>query len=224
MNKHIFPLTALTAMALVLPGCTSTYRAQAVSISERLCNVDSLRTERDQNIREARGLADMGLSLIDLNDVGAVGVDAFGERSERQGEIRVENAPFGPGSEITRLVRAFEIDLDASYQFASSSCQAYSMCMQMNASIEGRCENSRQAWQDAQVRFSETSSTLGEIRSAISVIHVENQRRVVTVAPTHPPIHRPHNPHRPHHHHPHSHEDESCRQTLAQVLTADPCK
>jgi hypothetical protein len=212
MKKRFLSVTALTAMALVLPGCSTTYRAQAVSIAERICNVDSLRAQRDDDIRTARGLADFGLGLLGVDDFGAVGVSAFGEREDINGNIEVSEAPYGPGTEITRLVRAFETDLDASYRFASSSCQTYSLCMQMNQSDETECNQTRIAWQDAQTRFTDTSARLGEIRETIATLHVENQG-----------LEDDDDGNGAHHHHPHSHDPKPRKtcETLAEVLTSD---
>ena len=197
MNPRL-AINVVALSALALSGCTTSYRAQSTSIAERICSIDSLRTQRDLYVDEARGLADLSLGIIDLDDGGLLSTDAFGESSSREGRVSVTEAPYGDGTQITRLLRTFELDLDASYRFATTSCQAYAMCMQMNASIEQRCDNTRRDWDDAQARFAETSLTLGEIRESIARAHVERQGGIIVI--DRPPTYR-------HHHHSHSHRN-----------------
>ena len=169
-------LACLAVSAITLSGCTTSQRAQSISTSERLCSIDSLRAQRDDQIRSARGLSDMAVGLVNESDLGLLGIDIYGERTLQSGETVVTEPPFGPGTEITRLIRTFETDLDASYRFASSSCQAYAMCMQGNRYDESRCSGTRESWVAAQTNFAETSADLAEIREAIATLHIENQR------------------------------------------------
>jgi len=212
MLKPIYTVSVLTTVALALSGCASTDEAQAVSISERLCSIDSLRAERNESVRSAYGLANLTYDFFDPD----------GEETERDGDVIVENAPFGDGSEITRLIRAYELDLDAAYRFASTSCQAYTMCMQMNANTESNCNMSLDNWQNAQERFVDTSNNLGEIRESISRQHLRNQ-----ADDDYEPDH--HGGGHSHDHHAHSdydhHDDHkpSCRSSLTNILSVDAC-
>lgn len=202
MKKSYF-LVALCALAAGASGCKSTERAQAVSIAERICEIDSLRAQRDEQIETARNLAIFGF-------------DSNNQSEERSGSIIVNDNPPGPQTEITELVRAFEIDLDAAYQFAATSCQAHAMCMQMNAHKEGRCSETRVSWSNAQERFVETSADLGDIRGQIA----SYTARPTIIQPDPRRRHTRSHDHRTQHHY---RQRERCRDDIGDMFTTNRC-
>ena len=123
---------------------------RSVDAARQVCSIESLTAARDEWRTEIRG----------------------GYRSS--GEVRVESQsqvterPYGPQTERLELVRAFETDLDAAYRFATSSCQAYSVCMDQQRYDERACRQSGQRWSEAQDRFEAMSARLADIRLEIS--------------------------------------------------------
>ncbi|MEO1039993.1 MAG: hypothetical protein AAFX09_10640 [Pseudomonadota bacterium] len=134
----------------------------SVEAAERLCGIDSLTQQRDQMISEVR------TSTFDSDQV--FGPDERSEADTRtETQNRVSAPPYlDPPSEAVELVRAFVTDLDASYRFATQSCQAYAMCMHQRGYNEDDCSASRGEWSRAQDRFSSMSDELSELRLDIA--------------------------------------------------------
>lgn len=125
---------------------------QSADTAERVCSIDSLTQARNEWRSEIR-------------DAGGYG---------RRNEIRIETEeqvserPYGPQTATLEMIHAFETDLDAAYRFATSSCQAYSVCMDQQRYDEYACSASAQRWSEAQARFEAMSGQLGRIRLAIA--------------------------------------------------------
>lgn len=125
---------------------------RSADTAERVCSIDSLTQARDEWRSEIR-------------DAGSYG---------RGGEVRIETEervserPYGRQTATVEMIRAFETDLDAAYRFATSSCQAYSVCMDQQGYDEYACQGSAQRWSEAQARFESMSGRLGEIRLVIA--------------------------------------------------------
>jgi len=137
----------------------ATADAIAIDTALQVCEVDSLRAQRDERIEAARTL------LV----TGYASGDDVNERSQSsQGRLVVDQPPSGPQSERTELVRAFELDLDAAYRFAEGSCRAYAACMHQRDYDEGACMASLHSWERSQDRFTEVSLSLAEIRAHIA--------------------------------------------------------
>lgn len=174
-------LAAAATLMLALTGCTAhgpddggelppppppvdftsspTFDEVAIDTAERVCEIDSLRAQRDDRIEQARELIISGYGL---------GADTNARSETRYGELEVDMPPAGPQTERTELVRAFELDLDAAYRFASGACRSYALCMHQRGYEEAACGASRAAWDRAQDRFSEVSMSLADIRAEIA--------------------------------------------------------
>ncbi|XBQ15705.1 MAG: hypothetical protein ABL308_12190 [Oceanicaulis sp.] len=137
-----------------LPPSVAASDAAAIDIAERVCEISSLREERDSRIEIARSLV-----------YGYQGEpDSTYEADERR---LTQMPPAAPQSELTGLLRTFEFDLDAAYRFAAQSCRSYAMCMQVRGYDEGACSATRATWDSAQQRFMDASQGLGELRAAM---------------------------------------------------------
>ena len=179
-------LAVLAASSIVLNGCASGYHHAdgsrvhehyaelgvvpaadefSVEAAQRICSIDALTTARDEMRTVIRNVA-----FEDYDD------DFFYDEpnqsrttSERiESRSAVTARPYGPQTEAVELVRSFETDLDAAYRFATSSCQAYAMCMHQQAYEEYACNESRLQWRESQVNFNRLSERLAEIRLEIS--------------------------------------------------------
>lgn len=125
---------------------------QSADTAERVCSIDSLTQARNEWRSEIR-------------DAGS-----YGRRNEvrTEAETQVSERPYGPQTETIEMIHAFETDLDAAYRFATSSCQAHSVCMDQQGYDEYACGASAQRWSEAQARFEAMSGRLGEIRLEIA--------------------------------------------------------
>lgn len=125
---------------------------QSADTAQQVCSIDSLTQARNEWRSEIR-------------DAGS-----YGRRNEVRTEIetQVSERPYGPQTETIEMIHAFETDLDAAYRFATSSCQAHSVCMDQQGYDEYACGASAQRWSEAQSRFEAMSGRLGEIRLEIA--------------------------------------------------------
>ena len=137
----------------------ATADAIAINTALQVCEVDSLRAQRDERIESARALLVTGF---------ASGGDVNEQTSESSGTMTVTQPPYGEQTERTELVRAFEIDLDAAYRFAEGACRAYAACMHQQDYEERACMATLQSWERAQDLFTEGSLSLAEIRAHIA--------------------------------------------------------
>lgn len=65
------------------------------------------------------------------------------------------------------LVSEFFNEIDASYRMASTSCRAYSRCMQNNFYDEGQCRSSMASWERSRGDFADLSRELREIEAEV---------------------------------------------------------
>jgi hypothetical protein len=137
----------------------ATADAIAIDTALQVCEVDSLRAQRDERIESARALLITGY---------ASGGDVNERWEDSEGTLRVDQPPSGPQTERTEMLRAFELDLDAAYRFAAGSCRAYSACMHQRDYEERDCVASLNSWERAQDRFTDVSLSLAEIRADIA--------------------------------------------------------
>ena len=187
----------------------------SLEAAERLCDIDSLAAQRESMIRE--------VSRSEFDARQLIGPDETRE-SDVTAETRsiTPQPPFmNPPSETLELVRAFVIDLDASYRFATQSCQAYAMCMHQNRYDEDACANTRSDWSRAQDRFTGMSDRLADVREVIATQCPDcyPYARGYGYGPHHPsPRPRPYR-HRRHHHAPSDKDD--CDGVLGDVFTTN---
>lgn len=174
----------------------ATADAIAIDTAVRVCEIDSLRAQRDERIQSARELLITGYaSGGDVNERGET----------REGTLSVDQPPAGPQSERTELVRAFELDLDAAYRFAAGSCRAYAACMHQRDYEEQACTASLQSWERAQERFADVSLSLAEIRAQIAAPAARGR----------PHAQRPG---------PRPRANRDCDGVIADIFTADACR
>ena len=74
----------------------------------------------------------------------------------------------GLSTEALEMVSAFEVDLDASYRFATSSCRILNRCLEAHDFNEAECGDSLISWRQSQRGFHELSVRLAEIRERIA--------------------------------------------------------
>jgi len=173
----------------------ATADAIAIDTALQVCEVDSLRAQRDERVESARALLVTGF---------ASGDDVNERTSDSSGTLTVTQPPYGEQTERTELVRAFEIDLDAAYRFAEGSCRAYAACMHQRDYEEQACMASLQSWERAQDRFTEVSLSLAEIRAHIA-------------RPTRQQRHS-------HNHQNRQSSDRDCDGVIAGLFTTDACR
>lgn len=190
----------------------ATADAIAIDTALQVCEVDSLRAQRDERMEAARTLLITGY---------ASGGDVNERAQSIQGTLRVDQPPAGPQTERTEILRAFEIDLDAAYRFAEGSCRAYAACMHQRDYQEGACVGSLASWERSQDRFTEVSLSLADLRASIAAPVV--QRRVYGQSYPHGDRYdrydRRHRPHRDRHHR----KDRDCEGVIADLFTTSAC-
>lgn len=190
----------------------ATADAIAIDTALQVCEVDSLRAQRDERMEAARTLLITGY---------ASGGDVNERAQSTQGTLRVDQPPAGPQTERTEILRAFEIDLDAAYRFAEGSCRAYAACMHQRDYQEGACVGSLASWERSQDRFTEVSLSLADLRASIAAPVV--QRRVYGQSYPHADRYdrydRRHRPHRDRHHR----KDRDCEGVIADLFTTNAC-
>lgn len=210
-------LAASAILVLLLTGCSAhspeheyvpplpppdftsspTFQEVAIDTAERICEIDSLRAQRDDRIEEARELV-------------IAGSDVNRRSQTRNGELEVQASPAGPQTERTELVRTFELDLDAAYRFAAGACRAYALCMHQRGYNEDDCGASRVAWERAQGRFADVSTSLASIRADIALGRSTSHR----ASQTRPPAAQ-------------SCQSRDCQRdcegVIADLFTTDPC-
>lgn len=177
---------------------------QSAEVAQQVCSIDSLTQAREEMYSEIERVGyDRGYYWWDRD----YDMRETGRREVREAE---SERPYGPQTETVELIHAFENDLDASYRFATSSCQTYQMCMQSHGYNEQACLTTGERWQDAQRDFSRLSARLAEIRLEIT----QTCHGCVRVPG---PYHRPYRPqHRPRYH-------DSCRDGYCYRDRYDDC-
>ena len=209
---HKQPYVPLPPTPFYPPSTTpvvATADAIAIDTALQVCNVDSLRAQRDERIEAARALLVTGF---------ASGGDVNERSQSTQGTLRVDQPPTGPQTERTEILRAFELDLDAAYRFAEGSCRAYAACMHQRDYQEGACVGSLNSWERSQDRFTEVSLSLAELRASIAAPVV--QRRVYGQSYPRSDRHdHRHRPHRDRHHR----KDRDCEGVIADLFTTSAC-
>lgn len=211
-TRHYEPLPPTPFYPPSTTPVVATADAIAIDTALQVCNVDSLRAQRDERIEAARALLVTGF---------ASGGDVNERSQSTQGTLRVDQPPTGPQTERTEILRAFELDLDAAYRFAEGSCRAYAACMHQRDYQEGACVGSLNSWERSQDRFTEVSLSLAEIRASIAAPVV--QRRVYGQSYPHGDRYdrydRRHRPHRDRHHR----KDRDCEGVIADLFTTSAC-
>lgn len=185
----------------------ATADAIAIDTALQVCEVDSLRAQRDERIEASRALLVTGY---------ASGGDVNERSQATQGNFRVDQPPSGPQTERTEILRAFEIDLDAAYRFAEGSCRAYAACMHQRDYQEGACTGSLNSWERSQDRFTDVSLSLAEIRAGIAAPVV--QRPVYGHSYQRDRYDRHHRPHRDRYR-----KDRDCDGVIADLFTTSAC-
>ncbi|TGY87927.1 hypothetical protein E5163_13530 [Marinicauda algicola] len=194
---------------------------ESADTAQQICSIDSLTEARNEMRSEIeRAGYDRGYYYGPDYDSR--------ERARIETRESVSERPYGPQTETVELVHAFAADLDAAYRFATSSCQAYQMCMQNQGYEEAACMSTAQQWQDARRDFTALSGRLAEIRLAIT----QTCHGCVRVPAPH---------HRPHYRDPHCRDgycepdycegdycdgyyEEDCDDVLGDVFTTSPCR
>ncbi|MFW6300225.1 MAG: hypothetical protein ACOC20_04820 [Oceanicaulis sp.] len=220
---------SLIAAAVFMAGCAAPYdrydepyydrgyyaptpapAEEGAETAQAVCSIDSLTTARNELRSEVEN-AGVSTGYYGYGrDYGAR------ERARIESRETVTTRPYGPQTETVELINAFTTDLDAAYRFATSSCQAYQMCMQNQSYDEAACINSADQWRDARREFTGLSSRLAEIRLAITEIQDE------------PAYHHRHYPRRHHDrcrdgHCDRPHHHEECESVLGDVFTTSTC-
>ena len=191
----------------------------SLEAANQICAIDSLTQARDEMrtvVREAR---------VGSEPVNWSGQDYSETTTEEVRSQEVVTArPYGRQTETVELFRAFETDLDAAYRFATSSCQAYAMCMHQRGYNESECAASRLQWNDARSEFTDLSQDLSRIRLEIQ----ENCNDCHLRVPAH--HYRRYAPHRRHHgrcadgycDRP-DYDGDDCENVLGDVFTTSRC-
>ena len=82
-----------------------------------------------------------------------------------------EAMSYGHGSApATDLVQAFVSDVNANYRVTTAACQNYAMCMHQMGYNEGRCEASRDTWEDSMRQFERLNTRLAHIRENVATV------------------------------------------------------
>ncbi|MEM6650534.1 MAG: hypothetical protein AAF603_09820 [Pseudomonadota bacterium] len=126
--------TILASLLLLLLGaCThpSEKNRFAMDVTERVCNVDALATEKNT-------------SLATINN---------SRRSIREYQNRRGNYSEETFSILTDKLNTYEAQLESSYRFVTQNCGAYMRCIERNNHKELQCTRSEQRWADSQKNF-----------------------------------------------------------------------
>ena len=151
----------ILGLAFVLYGCVSAGSGgSAYTETGAICDNTGLESQlvsfHDRS-RSMRGALGVGLP----SGGGAIGGQTANADVQRAYRIR------------DRL-NDLDAEIDAQYRNVTSSCKAYSRCMEMNGYREGRCRSSLRRWDDAEESFSELAITLKELEQ--SIIYIQNAK------------------------------------------------
>lgn len=173
----------------------------SLEVAERICGIDSLTSQYRDMQRQVRELRAPGLGY----PYGTGG----GHDTEEETETNrtVTRPEPGPQTAQVEMVRTLEVDLDASYRFATAACQSYAVCMYQRRYAEGACQDPRREWTDAQRRFDGLSGRIAQTR-------VDLAERTAA---------RPHRP-QGHHRPPPPPADGPCSGRMGNIFTTAGCR
>lgn len=104
-----------------------------------ICDVDSLEAQR--NILRTR-------------------TDNLSNSYKQEGGVQSQDR-------TNRLLNDFDAEIDAAYRNVTSSCRAYSRCMQNNYYNEGSCRSTLSSWERSRDEFADLSRELREIEAEV---------------------------------------------------------
>ncbi len=131
--------------------------AFSLEVAERICNIDSLTRQYSAYRTEVRNLQSDEVSSF-------YAPETHGAHTEAEINEQVIRPSPGPQTAQVELVRTLELDVDASYRFATASCQAYAVCMYQHRYNEQACREGRREWNAAQARFDGLSARIASTR------------------------------------------------------------
>lgn len=130
----------------------------SLEVAERICGIDSLTSQYQDMQRQVRDMQVPGPGY----PFGTGGGHTTHDESTSN---RTVTRPVpGPQTAQVEMLRTLELDVDASYRFATSACQAYAVCMYQRSYQEGACQDPRREWTAAQERFDGLSARISQTR------------------------------------------------------------
>ncbi len=113
-----------------------------------ICDVDSLATQTD----------DLRVRIDRLRQ------ELFADVDKRHDEYQSNG---GNSRYYVSRVNRFDGEIDAAYRNVTSSCRAYSRCMQNNFYSEGECRSTLSSWERSRDDFADLARELREIEAEV---------------------------------------------------------
>lgn len=149
---------SILGLALMLFGCVTAGGGSPYTETGAICDNTGLESQLKKfhdKSNSLRGALGVGLP----SGGGAIGGESSNTNISRQYRVRDK-------------LKDLDAEIDAQYRNVTSSCKAYSRCMEMNRYKEGRCRSGLRRWDDAEDSFSELAITLKELEQ--SIIYIQN--------------------------------------------------
>ncbi len=153
-----------------------------------ICDVESLESQRDYyrsstaSLRE-RATGDASAASEGEGDSAAA---SGGAAASASGADSSESAVAGTTSRTTRnatntriisRINRFDAEIDGKYRAVTSSCRAFSRCMQNNFYDEGQCRSTLARWERADQDYSDLARELREIEAEVERTRLITSRR-----------------------------------------------
>lgn len=159
----IFRFFALLLGILLVAACVSTKDTNPYTETSAVCDQAGL----DSQLEDFR---DGSNSLKGALGVGTENWGVVG--SYEQNNIDVDRQYV-----LQNKMRMFDAEVDAQFRNVTSSCKAFSRCMEMNRYDEGKCRSTMNRWNDAEREFRGLAVDLREL--SVEVERIRSKPDVV---------------------------------------------
>lgn len=164
MKTALFRILAgLVIVALVTDGCVGR-RRQA--------------DEYRRSVSDSRRAPGATPEVDDICDIDAIDMkkDAYQQgledgRAQLAAAAQYANAARSRPIVVSRM-NQFDAEIDAQYRAVTSSCKAFSRCMQQNYWNEGKCQSTLSRWERADRDFQDLARELREIDAEVAKIAI----------------------------------------------------
>lgn len=198
-HQQPYPPTHHGEIILPAPQTVPARDAFSLEVAERICGIESLTRQYEAYRTQVSELG----SPSPANPYYPA--ERHSTQSSETVQDRVTRPSPGPQTAQVELVRTLEIDVDASYRFATAACQTYAVCMYQRQYAEGACRDVREEWSQAQNRFDRLSERIADTR--------------VELARSARPAYAPHRPG-----HTHSQARPGCGDRIGGIFSTAGCR
>lgn len=154
---------AIILGVIVIASCVSSNNSSPYTETGAVCDQAGLESQ-------LRDLRDTSNSLK-----GSLGI--VSDKMGAGGTYEQTNTDVDRRYELRDKMMAFDAEVDGQFRNVTSSCKAFSRCMEMNSYKEDKCSATMRRWDDAERAFSGLSVDLRELE--VEVVRIQNSRPVI---------------------------------------------